>query len=47
MTSNNLIRPICPKCAMNMVALPKTTTKQTYECLRCGHIEQRAPSETG
>ena len=43
MPNHSLIRPTCPKCGMNMIATSKTNAKQAFECLRCGHLEQKAP----
>lgn len=35
-------RPRCPKCGMNMIAIePVANKKQKFECLRCGHQEDR------
>lgn len=37
------IRPECPDCAMNMIVakgLDFDRGGQTFECLRCGHIEK-------
>jgi hypothetical protein len=45
MTSHSPLRPICPKCGMNMIRTPKTGARQAFECLRCGHLEQKAPSK--
>jgi transcription elongation factor Elf1 len=39
-------RPPCPKCGMYMIATSKPATKQTFECLRCGHAETRRPEAT-
>jgi len=38
-------RPLGPKCGMHMIAASKPAAKQTFECLRCGHVETRKAEE--
>ena len=34
-------RPECPECGMKMIAIkPLVMARQTFECLRCGHIQK-------
>ena len=42
-----LPRPKCPECGMNMLAAgPEHDGKRTFECLRCGHNEEKKLKKT-
>ena len=39
------LRQICPQCEMNMIVVAgfdRDCERQTFECLRCGHVETPA-----
>jgi hypothetical protein len=40
-------RPECPECGMKMIAIkPLVMARQTFECLRCGHIQKANASSS-